>query len=36
MDEYLNEVLRVRPLVGRHGRPYIEFGGQVTYRERFS
>jgi hypothetical protein len=24
------------PLEGRVGRPYIEFGGQVTYGERFS
>ena len=24
------------PLVGRPSRPYIESGGQVTYKERFS
>jgi hypothetical protein len=36
VNECLNEVLRVRPLEGRPSRPYIEFGGQVTYRENGS
>jgi len=36
VDEYPNESRESVPVVGRPSRPYIELGGQVTYKERFS